>query len=346
MPKPSLFESAGLWAGIGSGVAAVGGVFVGVGIAQVVSTTPAPTVWSNVAFDVGLSVMAFGVLGLAWALVLNVAHHHLERHDGLASAGPPAAGPPLSPSAADLDVRGLERIRTESYAANDGIFLVHTWNPSTKPGQKADVILRLQHHPEGTGLPATIESVEYVVGERFDALVQGTVHRQDNFATKVSIYASLLVLARVCFSDRRPPLLLKRYLNIDESTSSGPDGPTSPENQERIASAMKLLEPLAGSVEPGTARSRVYQTVVTVALNGEVPLDVVEIRAVLETMYRGAERRDPPIDWFEVRELPEGRGWEVVLPAAAFGKVMRRTEADARAMRQWLRSLLTIVRER
>jgi hypothetical protein len=109
---------------------------------------------------------------------------------------------------------------------------------------------------------------------------------------------------------------------------------------------MKLLEPLAGSVEPGTARSRVYQTVVTVALNGEVPLDVVEIRAVLETMYRGAERRDPPIDWFEVRELPEGRGWEVVLPAAAFGKVMRRTEADARAMRQWLRSLLTIVRER
>lgn len=43
-----------------------------------------------------------------------------------------------------------ERRRIETYQRNRGLFLAHTWRPSTEPGQVADIVIYLRQHGNPT----------------------------------------------------------------------------------------------------------------------------------------------------------------------------------------------------
>lgn len=70
-----LLDSSLFWLAMAGAVAVVGGIFMGVGGTR----TPAhKSVLSEGWFDAGIGVVALGVVMLAWALVLYLAHRHAE----------------------------------------------------------------------------------------------------------------------------------------------------------------------------------------------------------------------------------------------------------------------------
>jgi hypothetical protein len=79
MQDRPLYDRAMFWLGFGGPVGAIGGIVLGVGVAQVV-TKPNGSVWDNAWFDAGLAVVAIGAVLLDWALVLYLAHRHIEAH--------------------------------------------------------------------------------------------------------------------------------------------------------------------------------------------------------------------------------------------------------------------------
>jgi hypothetical protein len=340
MRQSGLFERASFWLSVGGVVAVLGGVLTAIGITQTVGATPPSTVWSSPWFDAGFDLLLAAGLALLSAVILFLNHRQVGQYDGRSET--------TTVDVTRMDTRGLENFRTQHYRDNDGIFLVHTTRPSTLPGQKADVTLRLVHHPSGM-LPTALDTVDYVVGEKFDTLLQGVAHRGSGFAHEVSLYGPLLVLARVCFRDGRPPLLLTRYLDIDADLAAGGESSAQTNAVEgtvaTIVGREHLLRPLVGEVEPNSHKARVCETVLTIALNREVRLDVAELRAVVEVMYRAAQLRDAPTDWFETIERGNVPAWEILLPFGAYGRLLRDTEADAVALQGWLRSLVPVVRE-
>ena len=113
----------------------------------------------------------------------------------------------------------LVKDRDAQYGANRGLFLVHTWKFSEKPGQVADIIIRPhQHLDTSTRLDllkaGKVESVRYELGRRFfDAPVTKT-NKEGNFALEVSAYRPMLCLAEVTFNDDHPPMHLSRYVDF------------------------------------------------------------------------------------------------------------------------------------
>jgi hypothetical protein len=63
-------EHAGFWATLGGGVAAVGGILIGVGLAQVLGASPRPTLWSNGWFVGGIVAFSLGVIALLASVVV------------------------------------------------------------------------------------------------------------------------------------------------------------------------------------------------------------------------------------------------------------------------------------
>ncbi len=105
--------------------------------------------------------------------------------------------------------------RVSRYQRNQGLFLVHkAATPSRYPGQKADVTIRLAQHGDGPLSKGTVASVEYVLGKQFEDHARVRTNPRDGFALEESLYAPLLVLARVGFTDGTPDLLLERYINF------------------------------------------------------------------------------------------------------------------------------------
>ncbi len=74
-----LYDRAIFWLGLGGPVAAIGGILLGIGVAQVV-TKPNGNLWANAWFDLGLAVVVVGAGLLDWSLVIYLAHGYVEAH--------------------------------------------------------------------------------------------------------------------------------------------------------------------------------------------------------------------------------------------------------------------------
>jgi hypothetical protein len=112
-----------------------------------------------------------------------------------------------------------EKRRCGIYEKNRGLFLVHTWRPSQKPGQVADVVINIAQHGDGPLSAGKIKSVEYHLGPKF---FDRTVVKSDpgnDFRLEVSAYYPMLCLARVHFDDGFPPLELERYVDFWPSSN-------------------------------------------------------------------------------------------------------------------------------
>ncbi len=120
------------------------------------------------------------------------------------------------PALAD-DVDDLEGWRVNRYEGNHGLFLVHSWRPSLRPGQVADVVIELAQHGEGPLGEGTVESVEYELGRKF---FRGPVVKRNadyQFRLELSAYGPMLCLARVRFNDGTESLLLERYIDFERA---------------------------------------------------------------------------------------------------------------------------------
>jgi hypothetical protein len=116
-------------------------------------------------------------------------------------------------------VGDLDGLRVEEYERNRGLFLTHTWRPSEKQGQVADLIIRLQEHSDTSTRPSLlaegkVESVTYELGRRFFSAPVTKRNREDNFALEVSAYRPMLCLAEVTVNDGHPPVRLSRYIDF------------------------------------------------------------------------------------------------------------------------------------
>jgi hypothetical protein len=131
-----------------------------------------------------------------------------------------------SPVAGKGDRAELLAVRDRLYVENRNLFLIHAWRPSTREGQIADITIRVIEHGEKgfwpnasqvtTERPATkglVEKVEYYLGRSFrPAFVK--YDATTDFRLDVAAYGPTLCVARVHFTDAKPPVTLYRYLDF------------------------------------------------------------------------------------------------------------------------------------
>jgi hypothetical protein len=125
-------------------------------------------------------------------------------------AGRPGAGPKVT------EPTDLPKVRLQIYERQRGLFLVHTWLPSQRPGQVADISVRLHEH-RGEQRPLSndeVERVEYYLGRSFFGGKAVSKTNADNgFRLDVAAYGSTDCVARVHFKDGTT-VDLDRYLDF------------------------------------------------------------------------------------------------------------------------------------
>lgn len=107
-----------------------------------------------------------------------------------------------------------ERRRIEIYTRNRGLFLAHTWYPSSTAGQVADIVIYLRQHGQGPLTQGIVKSVEYHLGPMFSDRAMVQTNRDESFRLEMSAYGPMLCLARVNFEDGSPPIDLERYIDF------------------------------------------------------------------------------------------------------------------------------------
>ncbi|MBI2912331.1 MAG: hypothetical protein HYY03_00240 [Chloroflexi bacterium] len=110
----------------------------------------------------------------------------------------------------------LETERISRYQRSYGLFLVHAWRPSQTPGQVADIVISLHQHNAGPLTEGKVKYVEYHLGPKFFDYPVIKTDPRDNFSFDVSAYAPMLCLARIHFTDSRPPVELERYVDFEQ----------------------------------------------------------------------------------------------------------------------------------
>lgn len=105
------------------------------------------------------------------------------------------------------------RSRNEIYPQHHDLFLTHSWRPSTAPGQVADIVVRLFHHPDGRLPKGFVEKVEYDLGPAWGGKLVRRNANQD-FRLEISAYGSVLCVCTVYFSDGTDPIEIYRYLDF------------------------------------------------------------------------------------------------------------------------------------
>ena len=117
----------------------------------------------------------------------------------------PANRPEGQSAAERTDPENLPEVRDKIYRDQRGLFLIHTWLPSERQGQVADVSIRLSEHGRrrGTALSdGQVDRVEYYLGQHFfDGQAVTKTNTDDGFRLDVSAYDTLLCVARIYFTD-------------------------------------------------------------------------------------------------------------------------------------------------
>jgi len=124
------------------------------------------------------------------------------------------SGRALLASQGEIDTERIAR-----YTQYQGVFLVHSWRPSSQAGQVADIALRLQQHGEGPLSRGTIDHVEYALGPKFFSMPVVKKNKTEFFRLEISAYGPVLCLARVHLSDGSD-FLLERYLDFPDAWES------------------------------------------------------------------------------------------------------------------------------
>lgn len=137
-----------------------------------------------------------------------------QRRKVMANFARDVEGNPVRRPTGDQSWQEREETRVGIYQRNRGLFLVHRWQPSSAPGQVADIQIELRQHGEGPLTQGLVKCVEYHLGPRFanHTIVQN--NRDENFRLELSAYGPFLCLARVLFDDRSDPVDLYRYIEF------------------------------------------------------------------------------------------------------------------------------------
>ncbi len=117
----------------------------------------------------------------------------------------------------------LREERNGLYVHNRNLFLIHTWRPSMRKGQLADISIRLTEHVRrgpkagqaSTERPLAddlVEKIEYDLGASFGIFEKYNV--DESFRLDISAYGPTICLARVHFKDDHTPITLYRYLDF------------------------------------------------------------------------------------------------------------------------------------
>lgn len=128
---------------------------------------------------------------------------------------PVRVAPALSSTPETASAQPTRSRREAMYMRHRGLFLIHSWRPSSEPGQVADIVIRLYQHREGPLKEGTIERVEYDLGRNFSSKPLVRTNRAEDFRLDVSAYGSALCVATVHFNDGSPPLVLDRYIDFN-----------------------------------------------------------------------------------------------------------------------------------
>lgn len=111
----------------------------------------------------------------------------------------------------------LETLRCGKYEQQKGLFLIHSWRPSSIDGQVADIVIWLHQHRTGPLSDGLVDRVEYQLGPMFfDGPAIKRNHREA-FKLEVSAYGPMLCTAKVYFKDESAPIVLERYIDFEDT---------------------------------------------------------------------------------------------------------------------------------
>jgi hypothetical protein len=116
-------------------------------------------------------------------------------------------------------VQDWERNRIGLYQRSQGIFLTHTWRPSSRKDQTVDMVISLRQHRTGPVTAGEVEIVEYWLGPRFSRQPIVKTRSDASFDLDVSVFGPVLCLARITLTNGEV-IEVDRYLDFKATDDS------------------------------------------------------------------------------------------------------------------------------
>jgi hypothetical protein len=110
--------------------------------------------------------------------------------------------------------------RESEYKRTGRLFLVHVYDPSTRPGQKYDITIFLMRHKLGLSPNqkedfSEVEKLEVYLGASWNDMIFTAPNSGGLIGIRTSAFGSFLATGRVVFKDGRPPLILQRFIDFE-----------------------------------------------------------------------------------------------------------------------------------
>jgi hypothetical protein len=110
--------------------------------------------------------------------------------------------------------------RKSEYERTNRLFLVHVYEPSTIPAQKYDITIFLMRHIPGSTPNQRdgfleVEKLELCFGPAWGNEIFTAGNNGGLIGVRTSAWGSFLATGRVIFKDRRPPVILHRYIDFE-----------------------------------------------------------------------------------------------------------------------------------
>ena len=110
--------------------------------------------------------------------------------------------------------------RPSEYKRTDRLFLVHVYEPSTRPNQKYDITIFLIRHVQGPAPNqregfSEVDKLELYFGPSWNDAVFTAPNNGGLIGVRTSAWGSFLATGLVVFKDGRPPVILHRYVDFE-----------------------------------------------------------------------------------------------------------------------------------